>query len=65
MNRDFFRIGLMSSCVMAVVALQTRAVLAASADGDALVIWNANAAAATTAACIAPLASGHAATPAR
>src|SRR5829696_5587307 len=46
----------MSSCVMALVAgFQTRAAFAGPAGGDAVTVWNANAGAAATAACIAPL----------
>ena len=56
MNRKSLTIGLMSSCVMALVAgPQTRAAFAAPAGGDAVTVWNANAGAAATAACIAPL----------
>jgi hypothetical protein len=36
---------------------QTQAAFAAPADGDAVTVWNANAGAAATAACIAPLAN--------
>jgi hypothetical protein len=46
----------MLSCVMAFVAgPQTRAAFAAAAGGDAVTVWNANAGAAATAACLAPL----------
>src|SRR6476660_293347 len=56
MNRTIFKIGLASSCELALVAgLQTQAVFAAPAAGDAVTVWNANAAAAATAACIAPV----------
>jgi PAP2 superfamily len=56
MNRKSLTIGLMLSCVMALVAgPQTRAAFAAPAGGDAVTVWNANAGVAATAACIAPL----------
>jgi hypothetical protein len=56
MKRKSWTIGLMSSCVMALVAgPQTRAAFAAPAGGDAVTVWNANAGVAATAACIAPL----------
>jgi hypothetical protein len=56
MNRKSLTTGLISSCVMALVAgPQTRAAFAAPAGGDAVTVWNANAGAAATAACIAPL----------
>jgi len=47
MNRKSLKKGLMLSCVMALVA--------APASGDAVTLWSANAGAAATAACIAPL----------
>lgn len=56
MNRKSLTIGLISSCVMTLVAgTQTRAAFATLAGGDAVTVWNANAGAAATAACIAPL----------
>src|SRR5882724_6092531 len=60
MNRKSLTIGLVLSCVMALVATiftkLPRAALAAPAGGDAVTVWNANAGVAATAACIAPLA---------
>jgi hypothetical protein len=56
MDRKTLTIGLILSCVTALVAgPQTRAASAAPAGGDAVTVWNANAGAAATAACIAPL----------
>jgi hypothetical protein len=55
MNRKSLTIGLMLSCVMALVAdPQTRATFAAPAGGDAVTVWNANAGEAAQAACISP-----------
>src|SRR6186997_491922 len=55
MNCTSLKIGLMSSCVMGLlVGPQTQAASAAPA-GDAVIAWSANAGAAATAACIAPL----------
>src|SRR4051812_45458541 len=55
MNRKNLMSGLITSCVMALVAAsQTQAAFAAPAGGDAVTLWNANAGTAATAACIAP-----------
>jgi hypothetical protein len=56
MDRKNLMIGLVWSCAMALVmGTQTRPAFAAPAGGDAVTVWNANAGAAATAACIAPL----------
>src|SRR5712691_4470603 len=62
MNRKSLTIGLTLSCVIALGIgkaeagkLPPRAAFAAPAGGDAVTVWNANAGAAATAACIAPL----------